>query len=82
MTQGWVHSCGATVYTDVPITCRKCGGRIKPMTHRKDECEEWAIARLQDIINLDLADRDALPGSVVKLVKQAQVIMKKRRRDA
>lgn len=29
---------------------------------------------------MDKADSDALPGSVVKLVKQAQTIMKKRRK--
>lgn len=50
------------------------------MTHRKDEKEEQAIALLQQVIDMDRADRDALPGSVVKLVKQAQVVMKKRRK--
>lgn len=51
------------------------------MTHRKDMCEEWAIQKLQDIINLDREDRDALPGSAVKHIKAAQTIMKKRRRE-
>ncbi len=50
------------------------------MTHRKDIHEEWAIQRLQEIVDLDNRDHDVLPGSVVKLVKQAQTIMKKRRR--
>ncbi|MQA82972.1 MAG: hypothetical protein GEV10_31730 [Streptosporangiales bacterium] len=48
--------------------------------HRKDTAEEWAIAQLQAIIDLDRQDRDALPGSAVKLVKDAQRIMRKRRR--
>lgn len=51
------------------------------MTHRKDEYEELAIVLLQQIIEIEKADRDALPGSVVKLVKRAQTIMKKRRRE-
>lgn len=50
------------------------------MTHRKDIDEEWAIAHLQQIVDLDKRDHDALPGSVVKLIKQAQTIMKKRRK--
>lgn len=50
------------------------------MPKRHDEHEEWAIRRLQDIIELDRVNRDALPGSVVRKVKQAQTIMKKRRR--
>lgn len=50
------------------------------MPKRKDVAEEWAITHLQAIIDLDRSDRDALPGSVVKKVKDAQLIMKKRRR--
>lgn len=50
------------------------------MPHRKDGAEEKAIAILQQVIDIDRRDRDALPGSAVKLVKQAQTIMKKRRR--
>ena len=50
------------------------------MTHRKDVAEERAIVLLEQIVALDLADRDALPGSVVKLVKRALVILRKRRR--
>ena len=49
------------------------------MTHRKDKAEEWAIRLLQEIIELDRIDRDALPGSAVKHIKTAQTIMKKRR---
>lgn len=52
------------------------------MTKRKDIQEEWAIAHLQRIIDLDLRDRDALPGSVVKHVKEAIVILKRRRNQA
>jgi hypothetical protein len=51
------------------------------MPHRKDRDEEWAIALLQQIIDRSIADRDALPGSAVKAVKNAQRIMKKRRRS-
>lgn len=50
------------------------------MTHRKDIDEEWAISVLQQIVDRDRSDRDALPGSVVKLAKQAIVILKKRRK--
>lgn len=50
------------------------------MTHRKDKAEEQAIVLLQQIIDIDRRDRDALPGSAVKLVKKAQTIMKKRRK--
>jgi hypothetical protein len=48
---------------------------------RQDVHEEWAIAQLEKIIQLDRENRDALPGSVVKLVKEARNILKKRRRD-
>lgn len=44
---------------------------------RRDEA--WALALLDQIIQRDREDRDALPGSVVKLVKQAAVILRKRR---
>jgi hypothetical protein len=50
------------------------------VTHRKDKAEEKAIHLLQQIIDMDKSDRDCLPGSVVRLVKQAQTIMKKRRK--
>lgn len=50
------------------------------MPHRKDGAEEFAIALLQQIIDIDRRDHDALPGSAVKHVKDAQRIMKKRRR--
>jgi hypothetical protein len=48
--------------------------------HRKDVDEEWAIAMLQRILNRAKADRDALPGAAVKLMKDAQRIMLRRRR--
>jgi hypothetical protein len=41
--------------------------------------EDWAIHRLQRIIDLTRLNRNALPGSVVKLVEQAQDILKRRR---
>ena len=47
---------------------------------RHDRAEEWAIQRLQEIVDLDRANRDALPGSAVRHVKQAITIMKKRRK--
>lgn len=50
------------------------------MPKRKDIYEERAIAILSQITDLDKRDRDALPGSVVKLVKQAVRILKKRRK--
>lgn len=46
----------------------------------KERSEARAIALLEEIVQMDRSDRDALPGSVVKLVKQALVIMRKRRR--
>jgi len=46
----------------------------------KERSEARAIALLEQVLLLDRADRDALPGSVVKLVKRAIVIMRKRRR--
>ena len=45
---------------------------------RRDEA--WALALLEQVIQRDREDRDALPGSVVKLVKQAAKIMRRRRR--
>jgi len=51
------------------------------MPHVKDRDERWALALLKRIIQRDREDRDALPGSVVKLVKQAAVILKKRARE-
>lgn len=48
------------------------------MSHVKDKDELWALTLLQQIIERDREDRDALPGSAVKLVKQAAKIIKKR----
>lgn len=42
--------------------------------------EAQAIYLLQQIVDMDRKDSDALPGSVVKLVKKALVILKKRRK--
>jgi len=50
------------------------------MPKRHDEYEEWAIKYLGEIIKLNSENRDALPGSVVELVRRAIVILKKRRR--
>jgi hypothetical protein len=54
----------------------------RTMTHpssRSDFHEEWAIAYLQKVVDLSVLERDALPGSVVSHVKDAIIIMKKRR---
>jgi len=47
----------------------------------KDVPEERASALLAQIVEMDRRDRDALPGSVVKHVKAALTILRKRRRD-
>ena len=48
------------------------------MTHIKDKDELWALALLERIIQRDHEDRDALPGSAVKHIKEAVRIIKKR----
>jgi hypothetical protein len=48
------------------------------MGHVKDKDELWALALLEQIIQRDRKDRDALPGSVIKHVKAAAKIIKKR----
>lgn len=50
------------------------------MTHRKDIDEERAIRLLEQVVDIDRRDRDALPGSAVSHVKAAIKIMRKRRR--
>jgi hypothetical protein len=50
------------------------------VTHRKDHDEEWALRLLEQIIERDRADRDALPGAVVRKVKDAATILRKRRK--
>lgn len=47
------------------------------MSHRKDVQERLAIRLLEKILDLDRADRDALPGSAVKKVKEALKILRK-----
>lgn len=42
--------------------------------------EQAALQHLNRVIEMDKVDRDALPGSVVKLVKQAAIILKKRQK--
>ncbi len=44
------------------------------MNHRKDTAEEQAIMLLTKVIEISERDRDALPGSAVKLVKAARRI--------
>lgn len=51
------------------------------MNPRQDKHEEWAIAHLRLILDRHQQNRDAFPGSVVKLVKRAIIIMKKRRKS-
>ena len=48
--------------------------------NRQDKHEERAIALLQQVVDLDRQNRDALSGSVVKKVKEALTILKKRRK--
>ncbi len=48
------------------------------MPHVKDKDELWALALLQRIIDRDRQDRDALPGSVVRHVKDAARILRRR----
>jgi septum formation topological specificity factor MinE len=48
------------------------------MPHVKDRDERWALERLEAIVARDREDRDALPGSVVQLVKDAVRILRKR----
>lgn len=50
------------------------------MSHVKDRDERWALALLEQIIARSRADRDALPGAVVSLVKRAAVRLRKRRK--
>ena len=52
------------------------GGFVVP--HIKDIHELRALALLQQVIDMSNQDRDALPGSVVKKVKDAAKILKKR----
>ena len=49
------------------------------MPHRKDRDEEWAIALLEQIVERDKEDRDALSGEAMRHIKRALVILKKRR---
>lgn len=48
------------------------------MGHVKDKDELWALALLEQIIQRDREDRDALSGSVVKKVKEAAKMLRKR----
>ena len=47
----------------------------------KDIPERLTLVLLQSIVKMDKEDRDALPGSVVKHVKEAIKILKKRQRN-
>ncbi len=51
------------------------------MSHRKDQAEERAIVLLQQVLEIDAADRDALSGAAVAHVKRAVWILKKRPPD-
>lgn len=50
------------------------------MSHRKDNDEKWAIALLEKVVARSQKDRDALPGSAVKKVKEALKILRKRQK--
>ncbi len=51
------------------------------MPKRHDVHEERTIKLLEQIVKLSNDNRDALPGSVVKKVKESITIMKKRRKE-
>lgn len=51
------------------------------MGKRQDVYEERAIAMIDQILDIDRINRDALPGSAVKKLKEAKVIMVKRRKE-
>lgn len=51
------------------------------MPKRHDVYEERTIKLLEQIVKLSNDNRDALPGSVVKKVKESITIMKKRRKE-
>jgi N-acetylmuramic acid 6-phosphate (MurNAc-6-P) etherase len=55
------------------------GDAKKPMPKRQDVHEERAIKILEQIMDIERSNRDALPGSAVKHVKEAITILKKRR---
>lgn len=48
------------------------------MPHISDGHELWTLGLLNQIIQRDKKNKDALPGSVVKLVKKTVKILKKR----
>lgn len=50
------------------------------MPKRQDTYEEWAIQILNKIMVLEASNRDALPGSAVKHVREAIKVLKKRRK--
>jgi hypothetical protein len=51
------------------------------MPHRKDRDEEWVIALLEQIVQLDRENRDAISGQAMRHIKRALIILKKRRND-
>lgn len=52
------------------------------MSHRTDGAEAWALGLLNEIVDCDKRNRDALPGSVVKKVKEARRILIKLKKRA
>lgn len=48
------------------------------MAQQKKKDERRALSLLEQIVRRSEEDRDALPGQVVKLVKQARTILKRR----
>jgi hypothetical protein len=51
------------------------------MAHVKHVDEAWALVLLNKIIARSREDRDALPGTVVKLVKTAAIILRRRMKE-
>ena len=50
------------------------------MAQQKKKDERWALSLLEQIVRRSNEDGDALPGQVVKRVKQARTILKRRLR--
>lgn len=46
--------------------------------HVKDGAELYALRKIEDVLAIDQRDRDALPGTVVNLLKQARTVLRKR----
>ncbi len=50
------------------------------MSGVKENPENRAIHYLEEVVKISIEDRDALPGSAVKHIKEALTILRKRKR--